>query len=81
MSKNAFTKFDNALSKTLADQLEGFNEEDYAELDEIRKRFEWTEDVLADDSSEGEDYGESHEPTPHKARRVPRARSDSFFLP
>ncbi|KAG8963687.1 hypothetical protein FRC00_005396 [Tulasnella sp. 408] len=74
VSKNAFTKFDNALSKTLTEQLEGFNEEDYAELDEIRKRFEWTEDVLADDSSEGEDYGESHEPTPHKARRVPRAR-------
>ncbi|KAG8932901.1 hypothetical protein FRC01_011776 [Tulasnella sp. 417] len=80
VSKNAFTKFDNALSKTLAEQLAGFNEEDYAELDEIRKRFEWTEDVLADDSSEGEDYGEAHEPTPHKARRVPRARSDTFFL-
>ncbi|KAG8972407.1 hypothetical protein FRC05_010118 [Tulasnella sp. 425] len=74
VSKNAFTKFDNSLSKTLAEQLAGFKEEDYVELDEICKRFDWAEDVLADDSSEGEDYGESHEPTPHKARRVPRAR-------
>ncbi|KAG8974581.1 hypothetical protein FRB90_009747, partial [Tulasnella sp. 427] len=74
VAKNALTKFDNALSKILTEQLTGFNEEDHMQLEELVNRFDWMEDVLADDSSEGEDYGEHNEPTPHKARKVPRAR-------
>lgn len=59
-------KFEKAITKTLAQQLESFNEDDYAALEDITEELKAIDLLLEDESdSEVEDL-------PHKARKVSR---------
>ena len=45
-SKNAFTKFETAISKKFEKQLEDFNEEEYRNLEHLQELFEFLDDII-----------------------------------
>ena len=49
VSKNALRRFDNAISKKFEMQLEGFSEEEYRKLAELKELFDFLDDVIPDD--------------------------------
>ncbi|TDL22781.1 ARM repeat-containing protein [Rickenella mellea] len=52
-SKNAFARFDGSLAKRFAAQLEGFNEEDFRKLEDLKELFEFLDDIIPlDDDDE-----------------------------
>ncbi|OAX38286.1 hypothetical protein K503DRAFT_718426 [Rhizopogon vinicolor AM-OR11-026] len=51
-AKNALAKFDVAISKKYAEQLDGFNEEDYRQLEYLRDLFEFLDDIVPLDDGE-----------------------------
>ncbi|KAH9921582.1 nuclear condensing complex subunit [Amylocystis lapponica] len=67
VAQNAFVRFDNALSKKYAAQLEGFSEEEYRQLEGMKDVFSWLDEI-----SEGEEEIEMP-----KAKRTTRKRSES----
>ncbi|EGO03950.1 hypothetical protein SERLA73DRAFT_165497 [Serpula lacrymans var. lacrymans S7.3] len=46
VAKNAFMKFDNAISKKFAKQLEDFNEAEYRQLENLKELFEFLDDIV-----------------------------------
>ncbi|KAF7968330.1 hypothetical protein HWV62_30947 [Athelia sp. TMB] len=54
-AKNAFTRFDTALSKKYAKQLEDFNEEEYRQLEYLKELFEFIDDIIPDEDDEEEE--------------------------
>lgn len=54
-AKNALAKFDAAISKKYAEQLDGFNEEDYRQLEYLRDLFEFLDDIIPLDDDEEND--------------------------
>lgn len=79
VARNAFARFEKGLDKVLSSQLEGFKEEEYIQLDELRDKFDWLDDITSDvsdgdvDSSELDDDNDK-DPAPHKARKYPRGK-------
>ncbi|KAG1847661.1 nuclear condensing complex subunit [Suillus subalutaceus] len=51
-AKNALAKFDAAISKRYAEQLESFNEEDYRQLEYLKDLFEFLDDIIPLDDGE-----------------------------
>ncbi|OCH93098.1 hypothetical protein OBBRIDRAFT_725376 [Obba rivulosa] len=51
-SRNAFTKFDKALSKRFEKQLADFNEDEYRQLEQLKELFEFLDDIIPDDDDE-----------------------------
>ncbi|CAL1698734.1 unnamed protein product [Somion occarium] len=47
-SKNAFVKFETAISKKFEKQLEDFNEEEYRKLEHLQELFEFLDDIIPD---------------------------------
>ncbi|KAG8843652.1 hypothetical protein FRB96_003876 [Tulasnella sp. 330] len=79
VARNAFTRFEKGLDKVLSTQLEGFKEEEYVQLDELREKFEWLDDITSDVSdddvdSSDVDRDEATATLPHKARKHPRGK-------
>lgn len=78
MARNAFARFEKGVDKVLSTQLEGFKEEEYVQLDELREKFEWLDDITSDVSSDDVDLSDLDDgekaPLPHKARRYPRGK-------
>lgn len=76
--RNAFARFEKGLDKALGAQLEGFKEEEYLHLEELREKFEWLDDITSDVSDGDLDLDDEEEgekvPIPHKARRYPRGK-------
>ncbi|KAG2337723.1 hypothetical protein BDR05DRAFT_894747 [Suillus weaverae] len=51
-AKNALAKFDAAISKRYAEQLESFSEEDYRQLEYLKDLFEFLDDIIPLDDGE-----------------------------
>jgi condensin complex subunit 3 len=51
-AKNAFTKFDNAITKKYEKQLENFNEEEYRKLEYLKDMFEFLDDIISEEEEE-----------------------------
>lgn len=51
-SRNAFAKFDNAISKKFEKQLADFNEDEYRQLEYLKELFEFLDDIIPDDDDE-----------------------------
>jgi condensin complex subunit 3 len=51
-AKNALAKFDAAISKRYAEQLESFNEEDYRQLEYLKDLFEFLDEIVPLDDGE-----------------------------
>ncbi|KAG2363036.1 nuclear condensing complex subunit [Suillus spraguei] len=51
-AKNALARFDAAISKRYAEQLESFNEEDYRQLEYLKDLFEFLDDIIPLDDGE-----------------------------
>lgn len=45
-SKNAFSKFDAAITKKFEKQLEDFNEAEYRQLEHLKGLFEFLDDII-----------------------------------
>ena len=70
-SKNAFTKFETAISKKFEKQLEDFNEEEYRNLEHLQELFEFLDDIIPDI----DDVDEIVEAPKKKAGRKRRSQS------
>ncbi|KAG2156923.1 nuclear condensing complex subunit [Suillus bovinus] len=68
-AKNALAKFDAAISKKYAEQLESFNEEDYRQLEYLKDLFEFLDDIIPLDDGEEVDIPRT---------RARKRRSDSI---
>ncbi|KDQ54411.1 hypothetical protein JAAARDRAFT_60793 [Jaapia argillacea MUCL 33604] len=53
-SKNAFNKFETSVSKKFEKQLEGFNEEEYRELESLKEQFDFLDDIIPLDSDDSD---------------------------
>ncbi|KAF8524376.1 nuclear condensing complex subunit [Hysterangium stoloniferum] len=62
-TKNAIIKFDNAVTKRFAAQLEGFNEDDFRKLEDLKELFEFLDEVMSSDEEDDNDM-----PPPPKKR-------------
>ncbi len=51
-ARSAFNRFDAAISKKFAQQLQNFNEEEYRQLEELKDLFEFIDDIIPDASDE-----------------------------
>lgn len=47
-------RFDKALTKRFAPQLEGFNEEDFRKLEELKELFEFLDEFNTSDDEDGD---------------------------
>ena len=45
-------RFDKAISKKYESKLEGFNEEEFRQLEKLKDLFEFLDDIIPDDSDE-----------------------------
>jgi hypothetical protein len=52
VARNAFTRFDTAVSKKYEKQLEDFNEEEYRKLAELKDLFDFLDDIIPEDDEE-----------------------------
>ncbi|KAG8985209.1 hypothetical protein FRB93_006052 [Tulasnella sp. JGI-2019a] len=82
--RNAFARFEKGLDKVLSAQLKGFKEEEYLQLEELREKFEWLDDITSDVSDgdldlDDDDDEEEKAPLPHKARRYPRGKDPKIL--
>ncbi|KAF8494799.1 nuclear condensing complex subunit [Gautieria morchelliformis] len=73
-SKNAMLRFDKALTKRFAQPLEGFNEDDFRKLEDLKELFEFLDEFKSDDED-----GEAFPPPPGK--RAARSQSVSTSAP
>jgi condensin complex subunit 3 len=53
-TKNAFARFDKALTKRFTKQLEGFNEEEFRQLEDLKELFEFLDEIISDDEEGNE---------------------------
>ncbi|PSR90834.1 hypothetical protein PHLCEN_2v4803 [Hermanssonia centrifuga] len=53
-AKNAFAKFETAISKKFDAQLADFNEEEYRQLEYLQELFEFVDDIIPNDAEEEE---------------------------
>ena len=60
-SSSALTRFDNSIAKKYQSQLEGFNEEEYRQLEYFRDLFEFLDDVMPEEDED--------EPSARRARK------------
>ncbi|KAG6871627.1 hypothetical protein C0992_010585, partial [Termitomyces sp. T32_za158] len=51
-TNNAFTKFEAAVMKKYAQQLQEFSEEEYRKLEQLEKLFEYVDSIIPDDDEE-----------------------------
>ncbi|KAJ7650656.1 nuclear condensing complex subunit [Roridomyces roridus] len=51
-SKNAFKKFDDAISKKFESELQDFNEEEYRKLEQLKGVFEEVDEIIPEDDDE-----------------------------
>lgn len=61
-SSSALSRFDNSIAKKFRAQLEGFNEDEYRQLEQLKDLFEFLDDVIPDDD-------EDDEPSVRRARK------------
>ena len=52
VAKNAFTRFDMAVSKKYDKQLEDFNEAEYRKMAELKDLFEFLDDIIPENDDE-----------------------------
>lgn len=53
-TKNAFAKFETALSKKYEQQLADFNEEEYRQLEQLKDLFEFLDDIIPENDDDDE---------------------------
>ena len=53
-TKSALMRFDKALTKRFVDQLEGFNEEEFRQLEDLKDMFEFLDEIISDDEESNE---------------------------
>lgn len=53
-SSSALTRFDNTIAKKFQAQLEGFNEDEYRQLENLKNLFQFLDDVIPDDDDDDE---------------------------
>ncbi|KAF4614841.1 hypothetical protein D9613_002893 [Agrocybe pediades] len=70
VSRNAFTKFDNMISKKFEKQLEGFSEEEFRKLEELNDLFDFVDSMIS--------LEEDEIPEAPILRRNPKRRSYSM---
>jgi condensin complex subunit 3 len=68
-TRNAFARFDKSLSKKYAEQLEGFSEEDFRQLESLKEISDWLDDMIPD---EGEEIDITPKKKGARSRSVPR---------
>lgn len=51
-ASNALQRFDSAICKKFATQLDGMNEDEYRKLEELKDLFEFLDDIIPDDDVE-----------------------------
>jgi condensin complex subunit 3 len=63
-TNNAIIRFDKAVAKRFASQLDGFSEEDFRKLEELKELFQFLDELISDDEDDDD------MPVPPKKRNV-----------